>query len=84
MAVTLPTLSVPDFQGARILDAYAAKYGTTTNAETARAFKRWLAGEVRAVVVAHEAQQIDEANNSAKRTQLASLEASLPDPDQVV
>lgn len=83
MAVTLPTLTLPDLQGARILDAYKAKYGTTTPAETARAFRRWLAGEVRAVVLAHEASKLDEANNAAKRSQLAAIEADLPDPDQV-
>jgi hypothetical protein len=83
MAITLPTLTVPDAQGTRILDAYKAKFGTTTNAETATAFKKWLAGEVRAVVVAHEAQQIDETNNANKRTALAAVEAALPDPNSV-
>ncbi len=83
MATNLPTLSLPDLQAARVLDAYKAKYGTTTNAETARAFKKWLAGEVRAVVMAHEAQKIDEANNASKRNALAALEVELPDPDAV-
>jgi len=84
MATNLPTLSVPDAQAARILDAYKAKYGTATTAETARAFRRWLAGEVRAVVLAHEASVIDEANNANKRTALAALHAQLPDPEAVV
>lgn len=84
MATNLPILSVTDEQAVRILDAYKAKYGTTTTAETARAYKRWLAGEVRAVVMAHEAQQIDETNNAAKRNALVNLQATLPDPDAIV
>lgn len=83
MALSLPTLSLPDVQANRVLDAFKAKYGTATTAETVRAFRKWLAGEVRAVVVAYEAQQIDELNNANKRTQLAALEANLPDPDAV-
>jgi len=81
---TLPTVTVSDTQQARILDAFAARFGTTTAAETARAYKRWLVEQVRAVVVANEAQVMDEANNANKRSALASLEASLPDPGAVV
>lgn len=84
MATNLPTLSLPDAQATRVLDAYKAKYGTTTTAETARAFKKWLATEVRAVVMAYESQKIDEANNANKRTSLAAIEADLPDPEAVV
>lgn len=84
MAVNLPTLSLPDIQGNRVLEAFKAKFGTTTTAETARAFKKWLAGEVRAVVLAHESQRLDEVNNANKRTQLAAYEADLPNPDDVV
>jgi hypothetical protein len=84
MATNLPTLTVQDAQATRILDAYKAKYGTATTADTARAFRKWLAGEVRAVVIAHEASVIDEANNASKRTALATLRAELPDPDAVV
>lgn len=83
MAINLPTLSLPDLQANRVLDAYKAKYGTTTQAETVKAFKKWLAGEVRAVVIAHEAQKIDEANNANKRNALAAMEADLPDPDAI-
>lgn len=84
MATNLPTLSLPDLQAARVLDAYKARFGTTTTAETARAFKKWLADEVRAVVLAHEAQKIDEANNASKRTALAALELDLPSSADVV
>lgn len=84
MAISLPTLSLPDLQATRVLDAYKARFGTTTQAETVKAFKKWLAGEVRAVVVAHEGQKIDETNNANKRVQLAALEADLPDPEAVV
>lgn len=80
MATNLPTLSVPDPQAARILDAYKAKFDTTTQAETVRAYRQWLAGEVKAVVIAHEAQKIDEVNNTAKRDALAALDLELPDP----
>lgn len=83
MAITLPTLTLPDIQGQRILDAYKARFGTTTNAETAVAFKRWLASEIRTVVLAHEAQKIDEANNTSKRNTLKTIEDSLPDPATV-
>ncbi len=83
MATNLPILSVADAQATRILDAFKAQYGTTTTAETVRAYKRWLAGEVRAVVMAHEAMKIDATNNAAKRDALVLLEASLPDPDAV-
>lgn len=84
MATNLPTLSLPDLQAARVLEAYKAKYGTATQAETVRAFRKWLAGEVRAVVIAYEAQKIDEANNASKRSALAAMEADLPDPEAVV
>lgn len=83
MATNLPTISLPDLQATRVLDAYKAKYGTTTAAETARAYKKWLTGEVRAVVMAYEAQKIDEANNANKRNALAALEVELPDPEAV-
>jgi hypothetical protein len=77
----LPTLAITEDRQARILDAYKARFGTTTTAETARACRRWLAGGVRAVIEAYEAQQIDEANNATKRNALAALRATLPDPD---
>lgn len=80
MPITLPTLTLPDIQANRILDAYKARFGTTTNAETALAFKRWLADEIRTVVLAHEATKIDEANNISKRDALKAIENSLPDP----
>lgn len=83
MATNLPILTVQDAQATRILDAYKALYGTTTTAETVRAYKRWLAGEVRAVVMAHEASKIDETNNAAKRDALVLVEAGLPDPDTI-
>lgn len=78
---TLPTITITDEQQVRILDAFKAKFGTATAAETARAYRKWLTGEVRAVVEAYEGQQIDEANNASKRTALATLRATLPDPD---
>lgn len=84
MATNLPTLSLPDLQAARVLDAFKARFGTTTTAETVRAYRRWLAAEVRAVVLAHEAVLIDEGNNARKRDALAALAADLPDPDAVV
>lgn len=83
MPIALPTLTLPDAQATRILDAYKARFGTTTTAETAQAFKRWLAGEIRAVVLAYEAQKIDATNNTTKRDALAQVEASLPDPSTV-
>lgn len=83
MATNLPTLSLPDLQAGRVLEAYKAKFGTTTQAETVKAFKQWLAGEVRAVMYAFEAQKIDEANNASKRDKLALIEADLPDPSAV-
>jgi len=79
----LPTITVSDVQQARILDAYKARFETTTTAETVAAFKRWLTGEVRAVVMANEAQAIDEANNAAKRSALANIQLTLPDPDTI-
>lgn len=83
MAVTLPTLTVTDLQGTRILDAYKARFGTTTQAETVKAFRQWLAAEVRSVVMANEAAVMDEQNNASKRSALALVEASLPDPSAV-
>lgn len=83
MATNLPILTVTDAQATRILEAYKAKYGTATTAETVRAYKQWLAGEVRGVVMIHEASKIDETNNVTKRDTLATLHASLPDPDTI-
>lgn len=84
MAVNLPTLSLPDIQGNRVLDAFKAKFGTTTQAETAKVFKKWLAEEVRSVVLAYESQRLDEVNNATKRNQLEIYKADLPNPDDVV
>jgi hypothetical protein len=81
---TLPTITVSDAQVTQILAAYKAKFGTTTQAETILAFKKWLAGEVRTTVMTHEASKIDETNNAAKRTSLVAIEATLPDPATVV
>lgn len=81
---TLPTITVTDSQVTQILAAYKAKFGTSTQAETILAFKKWLAGEVRTTVMAHEAQKIDEVNNTAKRDSLTTIEATLPNPDTVV
>lgn len=78
MAVTLPTITVTDAQGARILDAFKAKYGTTTQAETVAAYKRELVEFVRTTVLSHEASTIDRANNLTKRDQLAAIAAELP------
>lgn len=83
MATNLPTLSVPDAQATRILDAFKAQFGTTTTAETARAYKKWLAAQVRVIVLAYEGQRIDETNNASKRSALALIEADLPDPEAV-
>lgn len=83
MAINLPTLSLPDAQATRVLDAFKAKFGTTTTAETARAYRKWLAVAVREVVIAHEGQVIDEANNASKRNALAALQADLPDPEAI-
>lgn len=84
MATNLPILTVQDAQATRILEAFKAHYGTTTTAGTVKAYKQWLATSVRAVVMAHEAQKIDEANNAAKRDALVLVEASLPDPAAIV
>lgn len=78
MAVTLPTITVTDAQGQRILDAYKARYGTTTQAETVAAYKRELVKHVRAVVLAHEEAQIDRTNSVAKKQALADIDAALP------
>jgi hypothetical protein len=84
VATNLPTLTVPDTQAARVLEAFKAKFATATTAETAKAYRQWLAGEVRAIVLEFEAQRIDEANNTSKRSQLAVIEADLPDPAAVL
>ncbi len=84
MAVNLPTLSLPDIQGNRVLDAFKAKFGTVTTADTAKAYKKWLAAQVRDIVAQFEAQRLDEVNNATKRTQLAAYMADLPNPDDVV
>lgn len=80
MPITLPSLTLPDAQATRILDAYKARFGTTTTAETATAFRRWLAGEIRTVVMAYEATKIDETNNVSKRDALKAVSDALPDP----
>lgn len=84
MAVNLPTLSLPDIQGNRVLDAFKSKFGTVTTAETAKAYKKWLAAQVRDIVFQFEAQRLDEVNNAAKRNQLEIFKADLPNPDDVV
>lgn len=78
MATALPTITVTDAQAARILEAFKAKYGTTTTAETVLAYKRELAEHVRAVVLEHEELQIDRANLMTKRQQMQVVEAALP------
>ena len=40
---TLPTFDVSQAQADRVLAAFAARFGTTTTADTVRAFKRWKA-----------------------------------------
>ena len=84
MATNLPTLTLPDAQATRVLDAFKAQVSTTTTAETARADKRWLADQVRAVVLAYEAGKLDEANTASKRAALAALETELPKADDIV
>lgn len=83
MATALPTITVTDAQAARILEAYKAKFGTTTTAETVAAYKRELALHVRDVVLAHEESEIDKTNRLAKRDQLRTLSGELPDPNTV-
>lgn len=78
---TLPTLTVTDAQATRILDAFKARFGTTTTAETVAAYKKWLATQVRGTVLAYEAEKMDKAYNDSKRAQLAAMEAEFPDPN---
>jgi hypothetical protein len=84
MATNLPTLSVSDAQSARILEAFKALFGTTTTAETVKAYKKWLAAQVRTVVVAEEGRRLDAAHEQTKRDALVTLEADLPNPETVV
>lgn len=79
----LPTITVTSAQAQRILDAYQARFGTTTVAETESAYRRELAQHVRDVVITHESRVIDEENNAAKRDALEAVAAELPDPDSV-
>lgn len=83
MAITLPTLTVTDAQGDRILAAFQRQYGVTTRAEAVVAYKRWLARTLRTMVLTDEANQIDAANELAKGARITELAASLPDPEAV-
>lgn len=83
MAINLPTLSLPDIQANRVLEAFKSHFGTATTAETAKAYRKWLAAQVRTIVIQYEGQKIDEANNVTKRNALASLEVDLPDPETI-
>lgn len=69
----LPTLTVSSAQAQRIL----ATFGD------APTYRRWLAGQVRAAVLAHEAKTIDEAHVVSRTQKLDALSGTLPDPETV-
>jgi uncharacterized lipoprotein NlpE involved in copper resistance len=73
----LPTVTVSAAKATRILDAYKAKFGTTTQEETAAAYRTWLMEAVKDVVLRHESQVLDEAANRAKQDALEALDAEL-------
>lgn len=65
----LPTLTVTTEQQTRILNAFKAKYGTSTAAETIAAYKAQLANMIKKVVLDYEKEAID----SSAYTQKSSL-----------
>lgn len=80
---SLPAPTVTADQATRILAAYQAKYGTTTSAETAAAFKREVLEMVRTTVLDHEARKMMEEQNAARATAMEAVAAELPDPEGV-
>lgn len=79
----MPTFEVTQAQADRILAAYSARYGTTTQAETVLAYKREIAAYVRDTVLNYEADRMQEEANQARQENLAVIEAALPDPTAV-
>lgn len=75
----LPTITVSTAQSVRILDAFKAKFNTTTQAETATAYRAWLSRIVRREVLEYEAQQFELDRESALQAHLDSVAAELPD-----
>lgn len=80
---TLPTVTVTDAQATRILDAYKAKYGTTTQAETVAAYKKELMEHVIQVVLQHEDEVLAHQQVLARQQQIEDLRVTLPDPNTV-
>lgn len=77
----LPSPTVTDEQAATILEAYKSKYGTTTTAETATAFKREVLEMVKRTVLDYEAQKMLNQQNEARSIALKNLEIKLPKPE---
>lgn len=75
---TLPTLTVTDDQATRILAAYKAKFGTTTDAETVKAYKAWLQDQVVEAVLAFEHERAKADAEAQIAADLDTLRATLP------
>lgn len=75
----LPTVTVSAAQATRILAAFKARAGVSTQAEAVTAYQAWLTDQVRDVVLTHEGRQLDEAHNTSKRESLEAIRKALPD-----
>lgn len=80
----LPTLTVTSTQADRILAAFKARYGTTTQAATTTAYKKELARWVRNIVVTEEGNAFSAQQSVDFKAHLDSINSALPDPDTVV
>lgn len=79
----LPTVTVTQAQADRILAAFQAKYGTTTIAETATAYRKDLVRYLIRTVQQFEEGAIHEQFAADVEALRSDLESVMPDPDTV-
>lgn len=79
----LPSPTVTDAQATRILAAYKAKYGTTTTAETATAFKREVVEMARQTVLGYEARKMMADQDADRQAAMKVVASELPDSGAV-
>jgi hypothetical protein len=72
----LPTITVSTEQQARILDALKDHFGTTTQAETVREYRKWLSATLKDIVFRYEALPLEEQ----KAVLRGQVESTLIDP----
>ena len=76
----LPTITVTTPQSERILAAFKTKFGVTTNAEAAIAYKQWLSFNIKKVVLDVEKTPIQSTADTQKATLAGDIDNNLLPP----